>query len=249
MFFNMRCRKASPLAFAVGMVVASVTAIGNTVYPPFGNQIVLNGGVIFDGTGTLDLGTHDLLIFGNDGNQSAVFDWVKSFVVSARAGGSWTGQGITSSAAAADPRHLTGLAVILNNDGNGNPLYNSFDGVQVDRNTTIVKYTWNGDADLSGKVDASDYFLIDLAYATHLKGGGYHHGDFDYNGAVDSDDYFLIDCAYLRQTGKLADADPLIAYPSSVPPTPAVPLPSAVWAGMVLLGGLVVVKGAGRRLS
>lgn len=249
MFFNMQCRKASPLAFAVGMVVVSATSFANTVYPPFGNQIVLNGGVVFDGTGTLDVGTHDLLIFGNDGNQSTVFDWVKGFVVSARAGGSWTGQGITSSAAAAAAGHRTGLAVILNDDGNGNPIFNSFDGVPVDKNTTIVKYTWNGDADMNGRVDASDYFLIDLAYVTHQKKGGYRHGDFDHNGIVDSDDYFLIDCAYLGQTGKLSDSNPLIAYPSAAPATPAVPLPSAAWAGMMLLGGLVVVKSSGKRLS
>lgn len=34
----------------------------------------------------------------------------------------------------------------------------------INVNALIVKYTYNGDADLSGKLDADDYFLIDRAF-------------------------------------------------------------------------------------
>jgi hypothetical protein len=91
-----------------------------------------------------------------------------------------------------------------NDEGPGVPIYNgTFDGLPVDTNSILVKYTYNGDADLNGKIDADDYFQIDNGFAKNLT--GYRNGDFDYNGTVDADDYFLIDNAFANQSGVLAD--------------------------------------------
>jgi len=67
-----------------------------------------------------------------------------------------------------------------------------------------VKYTYFGDADLSGSIDATDYSLIDNGYVNSLS--GWIHGDFDFSGVIDATDYALIDNAYVNQSGALADA-------------------------------------------
>jgi hypothetical protein len=116
--------------------------------------------------------------------------------------GLWRGDGITSATAADDPAGLTGLGVILNDNGDGTPIHTpNFSGRPATINSILVKYTWNGDADLSGGVDASDYFRIDHGFAAG--GSGWRNGDFDYSGKVDANDYFLIDKAFAGQTGAL----------------------------------------------
>jgi Leucine-rich repeat (LRR) protein len=153
-------------------------------------------------TATLDLVDNDLILQSTATNRSADLAVVAGLIKSGRNGGLWNGQGIANSTAAAEPNKLTGLAIALNDKGTGTPLYTTFDNESVDSNSILVKYTWNGDADLSGKIDADDYFQIDRGFASKL--AGYRNGDFDFNDAVDADDYFLIDRAFLGQSGILA---------------------------------------------
>ena len=55
----------------------------------------------------------------------------------------------------------------------------------------------NGDGDLDGRIDGSDYFRLDHG---HLASGrGYPAGDINHDGRIDGDDYFLIDAAFLTQ--------------------------------------------------
>ena len=60
-----------------------------------------------------------------------------------------------------------------------------------------MKYTYYGDANLDGKVDASDYSLIDNGYLNHLT--GWYNGDFNYDGVINGSDYTLIDNAFNMQ--------------------------------------------------
>jgi subtilisin family serine protease len=150
--------------------------------------------------GTLDLGQGDLILQADDASRQDVLTNIAALIASARNGLTlWQGSGITSSQAANNSR--TGLAVALNDDGQGGTLYAAFDGQSVDQNTILVKYTWNGDMDLSGQVDSDDYFRIDAGFVARL--AGYRNGDLDFSGIVDADDYFLIDAAFTSQTGKL----------------------------------------------
>ena len=67
------------------------------------------------------------------------------------------------------------------------------------------KYTYTGDTNLDGKIDADDYARLDAAYAgAGGIGGPYRNGDIDYSGGVNSDDYFQIDRAYSTQSTPLA---------------------------------------------
>jgi hypothetical protein len=120
------------------------------------------------------------------------------------------------------------LAAIQNIGRLGGTIYSVFDGQVVDVHSIIVKCTWNGDADLTGNVDANDYFLIDKGFAVGLS--GYANGDFDYSGVVDANDYFLIDSARASQSGVLGGVV-------------AVPEPAA----LAILGALAMMAGRRQR--
>jgi hypothetical protein len=157
--------------------------------------------------GKIDLNDNDMIVQATAAVRLTVLTKVNNLIKSARntSPTKWQGYGITSSAAAAYPDGLTGLAAMLNDNGSGGTLYTLFDGLPVDINSVLIKFTWNGDADLSGKIDANDYFRADLGFTTGLT--GYRNGDFDYNGVVDASDYFLIDLSFARQTGILGESD------------------------------------------
>ena len=117
-------------------------------------------------------------------------------------GGYWDGPGIDSSFAAnpaVNGGYLTSLGVASGVTG-GN-------GAST---TEMMKYTYYGDADLSGTVDGTDYNQID----THngQSGVGWQNGDFNYDGVVDASDYTLIDNAFnLQGSGGLASPLGIVA--------------------------------------
>src|SRR5205085_4074159 len=153
----------------------------------------------------------------------------------------WSGPGLTSAAAASDPKHITGLAAILNDNRAGGTLYSTFDGQSVDINSILVKYTYDGDANVDGKVNADDYAAIDAGFATHAT--GYRAGDFNYSGGQpNSDDYFAIDHSYSDQgavlAGPSAPAAPLAVSleaeaGSTSADAPAAPTPQAPAAAAI----------------
>jgi hypothetical protein len=92
-------------------------------------------------------------------------------------------------------------------------------------------YTYNGDANLSGRVDADDYFAIDARYNHSGSEFGFARGDFNYDGMINGDDYMLIDYAYVAQTA---------AFPSATTAAIAVPEPASL--AIVALGALLCAK-------
>jgi autotransporter-associated beta strand protein len=189
---------------------------------------------LFSDDGKLDLNDNDLIVQAKAGTGQDVLSAITVLVSEARNTFpiGWAGSGITSSAAAANAKGITGLAIVLNDNGHGGVLHDKFDGVDVNRDSILVKYTYNGDTDLSGKVDADDYFHIDRGFLTHLS--GYANGDFDFNGEIDADDYFLIDNAFVNQGGIVLSGGGLNA---STVPEP----------GMLAWVALAVVGAARRR--
>jgi hypothetical protein len=101
------------------------------------------------------------------------------------------------------------LAVVVNDanqtpDGSlsGATIFTTFDGQSVNDGDVLVKYTFVGDANLDGVVDAADYEQIDNGFnsqgtATALS--GWFNGDFNYDGVINGDDYTLIDNAFNSQ--------------------------------------------------
>ncbi len=143
--------------------------------------------------GKLDLGGNDMIIHNGDLTATT------ALLASGFAGGTWSGLGIDSSAAAADTRHLTALGILANTTS----LYSSqnlFDGLAPLPTDLLIKYTYYGDANLDGKVDGSDYSRIDSAVL--FKQTGWFNGDFNFDGAVNGSDYTLMDNAFNTQ-GKM----------------------------------------------
>ena len=146
-------------------------------------------------TATLDLTNNDLV-------TSAAKATVEAQVKSARNNGAWTGQGITSTAA----RNLstTGLGVLSGAEYSSVGGTGTFSGQTYAAGDTLVKYTWNGDANFSGTVTFDDYVKIDTGFNQQLT--GWLNGDFNYSGNVSFDDYVLIDTAFNQQNGTLGRA-------------------------------------------
>jgi autotransporter-associated beta strand protein len=218
---------------------ASVVAVNSSA----GSKIVLQtsalsiAGASNAWTGLLDLNNNDLI--AHNGSLGVITNQIKSGFA-----GGWHGTtGITSSAAAANPSHLTALGVIQNST-NGSPtgtaLYTSFDGVPVTNSDVLIKYTYFGDANLDGAVNSSDYSRIDNGYLLHLT--GWSNGDFNYDGVVNGSDYTLIDNAFNMQGAAIS-----VEFASSTVPiaTAAVPEPTVLSAGVI--GGIALLVRRRRR--
>jgi hypothetical protein len=166
-------------------------------FAKFGTATLTIAGTTDAWTGQLDIGTSSLNI--RNGSIGTVINQLKSGL----GHGSWTGQGIVSSAAHADTSHLTAVGAILNNNGSGGQIYGSgtalglFDGDNPATTSVLLRYTYFGDANLDGQVDGSDYTRIDNGFLLQLT--GWYNGDFNYDGVVNGSDYTLIDNAFNMQ--------------------------------------------------
>lgn len=166
----------------VAVPVATVAATG-TVAIGAVNLSAVQAEVVVAGTlssvagaGKLDLGNNDAVFH----SQPAATLAYGTNVLSSVAG---TGAGRDS---------IATLGIVDNVDGQGGALYASFDGVAVTSGDTLVKYTYVGDTNLDGVVDAQD--LANLL-AGEASGGalkGWLNGDLNYSGTIDSTDYNLL---------------------------------------------------------
>jgi autotransporter-associated beta strand protein len=138
--------------------------------------------------GKLDLGNNKLTI------TTASLTTISNEVAAGYSGGAWNGSGgtpaIFSSAAASDSTHLHALGVAPSASG------------------VFVKYTYYGDLNLDGKVDGSDYSVIDSSYLTehtsHTSISGWYAGDFNYDNVINGSDYTLIDNAFNSQGAQIS---------------------------------------------
>jgi hypothetical protein len=167
------------------------------------------------------------------GNRAAILDYagdtpaatVRSQLLSGRGGpgfgASWTGQGITSSAAAAaDPESRSiGYA-----ENASLPLgaYSNFRGQPVDETSLLLAYTRTGDANLDGVVDDQDVTIVGATYAPDVPQPAWALGDFDFNGFVDDADVTLLGALYDPT------AEPLVVPLATNSGIVAVPEPGAL---------------------
>jgi len=156
-------------------------------------KMVEAGNVDLETSGVIDLNDNDMLIHDTTAGARQKYE---GYVRTARNGGLWNMPGITSTAAKNALPKNKNLGVISGGEyiAGGNTLFN---GKAVVASDTLVKFTFNGDTDLNGKVDFDDYSHTDNGFNNHRT--GWFNGDFDYNGTVDFDDYSLIDQAFNTQ--------------------------------------------------
>jgi predicted outer membrane repeat protein len=115
-------------------------------------------------------------------------------------GGDWLGAGIASSAAAADPNARTAIGYADNAEF-GLEEFAGVGGLTGDE--ILLKYTYYGDADLSGVVDLDDFGLFLTGYQNPSLPRTWIYGDFDYTAATDLDDFGLFLYGYQNQGGPL----------------------------------------------
>jgi hypothetical protein len=187
---------------------------------------------------TIDVGADGIVLKADAATRDEVLRLARELVRQGRNGGPWDGEGFVSSEAAHNP--LARLVAALNGHG-GLPTLDTFGGEAIDANTVIIACTWHGDIDLDGRVTADDYFRIDSDFFAAKPSQG---GDLTGDGKVNADDYFLIDASFLGQgAAKTPRAPKSFSLTSDDGgtggvATPAVPLPSAAWAGLGLLAGV-----------
>ncbi|HEV8292103.1 MAG TPA: hypothetical protein VGP94_09270, partial [Tepidisphaeraceae bacterium] len=168
-----------------------------------GSQILRVTNLNLEPTTVLDLDSYSMIVQSTASGRSAALANIRSLIRSGRNNGAWNGNGIISSAAAADSSRNTGLAAIINDRGDGTVVRSELDGMAVDVNSILIKWTYNGDGDLSGTLNADDYARIDAGFASHSS-TDYSSGDFNYTDTTNSDDYFMIDKAYSGQGAPLS---------------------------------------------
>ncbi len=160
-----------------------------------GGNVLATESLSIAATGTLDLRGNGLIVHA--GNFSQINSWIT------QGHGTtwpfWHGTGITSSDAWVN--EFAGIGTLLNNDGADNAIRADLMGHAAVLNDVLARFTWNGDADLSGTVNADDYFQIDRGY--RLVGQDWIDGNFDYMGGTTVDDYYYIDQAFIHQNQPL----------------------------------------------
>jgi hypothetical protein len=178
-------------------------------------------------TASLDLNNNSLIIdyTGPLGNRLSD---VTAQIRSGRNGldfndqANWNGPGIVTGKGrqenVATAFDLYNLGAINNDDLNTVGIggaYATFAGQAVTPSAVLVKYTYGGDADLSGTVDGDDYsyWLNGFLGLTDPAVQGWMRGDFNYDGVVDGDDYTQWLNSFLQAGPPLSDR----AGPQPVP--------------------------------
>jgi hypothetical protein len=160
-------------------------------------------------TGKLDLADNSLVWDYSDGTPIGawtggnVYNGLTGLIAAGRNNGAWNGNGVITTrpnAAGATAKTTLGVAeaatVLAYTNGSA-----TFSGQTIDNTAVLVKYTWNGDANLSGKIDGDDFFRIDSGFSAQTK--AWSAGDFDLGGGVNADDYWLIDSIFNKSGGVL----------------------------------------------
>jgi hypothetical protein len=150
-----------------------------------------------DASSTLNLEDNDLIVHtgGNDPNGYNALAAVQGLVKTGRNSGAWNGNGLTSTVARSqdnsDGEESVQLAVVDNTDL-GSPFHawqvgNSSE--TLGSNDIIVKYTYTGDFNLDGKVDANDVNIQGLNYDGGASTGNeWAFGDTNDDGVLNAND-------------------------------------------------------------
>ncbi len=145
--------------------------VGDTA-PGAVNSLQING------NGKLDLTGGSLII--NYGSGTDPVSTIRSYLISGRNGGAWTGPGIDSSTAALSANNAHYGVGYADSADSGNPAHLSTGQIEI-------KYTLLGDANLDGIVSGDDFTI--LVGNLGKSAAAWDEGDFNYDGIVSGDDF------------------------------------------------------------
>jgi hypothetical protein len=191
---------AGAVNFNATQHLRSLSVDGVATMSANGGRVLVTKALTIGSAGRLDLSDNDMIL-DYSGPTSPLGSWngsaytgITGLLQSAYNFGAWDGStGIRTSMT--DAAHgLTTLAI----DEASHALFLAatetalWNGQTVDATTILVKYTYAGDLNFDGVVDAADYGVIDN-YVQFPGADGYSNGDFNYDGVIDAGDYGIID--------------------------------------------------------
>jgi hypothetical protein len=195
-------------------------------------------------TGRLDLTNNAAVVDYPSGGPSPIAS-VRSQIIAGRGapgfGATWTGNGITSSVAAAAVAVEPESRSIGYAENATMPLgpFTTFRGQPVDDTSILMLYTRTGDANLDGLVNDDDVTIIGATYAPGAPQSHWALGDFDYNGFVDDDDVTLLGAFYDPSAPPFAA--PAVAADETVAAVPE-PASGTMFALALLACALVTLR-------
>jgi autotransporter-associated beta strand protein len=188
-------------------------------------RVIKTPGISVTGaSSSVDLQDNKLITASSIGSWTGgAYTGILGKVQSGNNGGTWNGSGIVTSMPDALSFRTT-LATVSAGEALGlaPTATRVWGGQTVVGTDTLVMYTYAGDLNVDGVINADDYAWIDL-YSQIPGSSGYLHGDINYNGAINADDYALIDLNTTAQGDPFAARPPIGQTPSLVAmPEPAV---------------------------
>lgn len=160
------------------------------------------------GSAALDL-TNNSLVIDYTGTSPGT---ARTNLINGCAGGSWNGTGINSSIAtsiAADNANSHKTAIGY---AEASTLgITTFRGVSVDTTAILLRYTYTGDANLDGMVNAMDFGALAGNFGS-ATGKIWIQGDFNYDGVVNSLDFAALASNFDLSMPTSADASALASF-------------------------------------
>jgi len=207
------------------------TANGNVNVSSGGGK-VLRTTVLFTSAGqwAVDLNDNAMVV------SSTFGETVQSALDRGYNNGSWNGNGIrsTAAAAAASTSVRTALGYALAGDVG----ITTLNGQAVTSTSTVIRYTFAGDASLDRAVNSDDFNRLAVNFGS--AGKGWSQGDFNYDQIVSSLDFNLM----AGNFGLSAGADGIVDPEDWAALAAAAPEPST---GLLLLSGLATSVASARR--
>ncbi len=159
----------------------SIGSGGSASVTPGGNKVLTASSLSIPGTGRLDLTDNDMIV---DYSGASPLASIQSLLTSGYNGGAWNGNGINSSTAAALTTTAIGFAEATD-------IFSAFpaifSGQSIDNTSIVMKYTFYGDADLSGGVNLNDFNRLAANFGATPR--RWAHGNSDYDTDVDLNDF------------------------------------------------------------
>ena len=209
-----------------------------------GNKVLVATGLAVAGSGTLDLRDNKLITATPAGTATGgvyAAGSVHRMVQTAYQESAWSGPGLTTSMDDAK----TGLTTVAIATGEQIGV-TTFGGQTVAPTDTIAFYTYGGDTNFDGKLDADDYGTIDFNVLLPGPIDGYYNGDFNYDGVVNADDYGVIDFNILAQTTPFPTGGSA-AGGATLSGVTAVPEPTTAGIVLAAWGVSLLHRGSARR--
>jgi hypothetical protein len=176
---------AATVRFDSSQDLASLTISpgGKAIVAPNGDSTLFTQALTMASGTTLDLTDNGMIL---DYTGASPINGIIAILIGAYSGGTWSGSGITSSTAAANPALNTAVGVAEATD-----LFTVFPtnvgGFPVDNTAVLLKYTFYGDANLDGRVNLQDFNRLAANFGQ--TGRRWSQGNFDYNNVVNLGDF------------------------------------------------------------